>query len=381
MRLQHLIADAGRHVPFYREFWRQHGIDPARAAQRKLQDLPIVSKKDLLGHAIATRVDERTATPGLRIESTSGSSGQPFSMYLDRAIHFRRQWRFLMALAACGYRPGQKLMLVAGRNPSSIMRLGRWFYTDLEAGEESLAAEYRRIGPSVLYGPVSSLLVLADTLISQRATSPKPRVVICTAEQLLAPQRALLSVAFGPRIADFYGLTELGLVAWRPPAARSYRVATSDLLLEFLPTGRDDGAERLLVTDLRNKVCPMIRFDTGDLVRRQPGSHGLEIVGFAGREIDCLLLRGGRKVSPYRATLRLEEIGGIEQYEVIQRRDLSVDVYLWGRLQDPATAIASAQSSISTLLGGELAVRAHYAPAPRERGPEKFRPVRCEAGS
>ena len=381
MRLQHLIANAGRHVPFYREFWRQQGVDPDTAALRKLQDLPIVSKKDFLGHAVASRVDERTSTAGLRVESTSGSSGQPFSMYMDRAAQWRRQFRFLAALAGCGYRPGQKLMLVAGRNPSLIMRLARWFYTDLEAGEEALAAQYRRIAPSILYGPVSSLLVLADTLIRQGTKSPQPRVVICTAEQLLAPQRAVLAAAFGSRIADFYGMTELGLVAWRPPAARSYRVATSGLLLEFLPTGRDDGAERLLVTDLRNKVCPMIRFDTGDLVRRQPGSHGLDIVGFAGREIDCLLLRSGRKVSPYRATMRLEEIPGVEQYQVIQRRDLTVDVYLWGRLEDPAAAMANAQSTISDLLGDELPVRAHHAAAQREYGPGKFRPVRCEAGS
>ncbi len=124
----------------------------------------------------------------------------------------------------------------------------------------------------------------------------------------------------------------------------------------------------------------MIRFDTGDLVRRQQGPRGLEIVEFAGREIDCLLLRNGGKVSPYRATLRLEEIAGIVQYEVIQRRDLSVDVYLWGAPQDPAAATASAQCTIRTLLGGDLPVRAHYAKAPREGGSGKFRPVRCEAG-
>ncbi|MGH8253631.1 MAG: hypothetical protein ACRES2_06285, partial [Steroidobacteraceae bacterium] len=133
--------------------------------------------------------------------------------------------------------------------------------------------------------------------------------------------------------------------------------------------------------DLHNSVCPMIRIDTGDLVRRQQGPRGLDIVEFAGREIDCLLLRSGGKVSPYRATHLLKEIEGIEQFEVIQRRDLSVDVYLWGQLQNPAAAIASAQSAISSLLGGELPVSAHYAPAPRERSPGKFRPVRCEAGS
>lgn len=381
MRLQHLIANAGRHVPFYREFWRQHGVDPDTAALRKLQDMPIVSKRDFLALAGASRVDERISASRLRVESTSGSSGQPFSMYMDRASRWRRQFSFLAALAGCGYRPGQKLMLVAGRNPSWAMRAARWFYTDLEAGEAALAAAYRRIAPQVLYGPVSSLLVLADTLLRQHTKPPQPRVVICTAEQLLAPQRAVLSAAFGSQIADFYGMTELGLVAWRAPAARSYRVATDDLLLEFLPTGRDDGAERLLVTDLRNKVCPMIRFDTGDLVRRQPGSRGPEIVGFAGREIDCLLLRNGEKISPYRATLRLEGIPGVEQYQVIQRSDLSVDVYLWGRLQEPAVAMANAQSTISALLGNELPVRAHHAAAQPEYSPGKFRPVRCEAAS
>ena len=48
----------------------------------------------------------------------------------------------------------------------------------------------------------------------------------------------------------------------------------------------------------------------------------------SGRQVDCLKLANGRWLSPYEVTLALDRVDGIREYQVIQRNDLSVDLYV-----------------------------------------------------
>ncbi|HUO66540.1 MAG TPA: hypothetical protein VMV37_03340, partial [Gammaproteobacteria bacterium] len=282
--LQRLVNDAARHVPFYRSHWASAGIDVERLSlPRDFASLPVVRKNDLLAAGAQARLDDRRRRDDLVVDSTSGSSGQPFEVLLDRSAVRRRRLRFLRALVGAGYRPGERLMLVASRHATPIgARLLGWRYASLKQGEDALAAEYVRTRPGVLYGPLSSLLALADTLTTAHRGHPRPRLVVTTAEESTAAQRRILERAFGSRIADFYGMTELGLVAWREGCEKPYRVPATNLLLEYLPCAADDALERLVVTDLSGGAMPLIRYDTGDLVRRDRERPGAPIVRIAG---------------------------------------------------------------------------------------------------
>ena len=65
--LTRLVRDAARHVPFYRELYRRHGVDVARfSGVADLAKLPTISKADLLAHG------ERMVRPGLPPSSRRG---------------------------------------------------------------------------------------------------------------------------------------------------------------------------------------------------------------------------------------------------------------------------------------------------------------------
>jgi phenylacetate-CoA ligase len=271
-------------------------------------------------------------------------------------------------------------MLVASRHATPLgARLLGWTYASLKQGEDALAAEYLRTRPAVLYGPLSSLLALADRLTSGHAGHHRPRLVVTTAEELTAAQRRTLDRAFGSRIADFYGMTELGLVAWRQGGEAPYRLPATNLLLEYLPCAADDALERLVVTDLSGGAMPLVRYETGDLVRRDRSLPGAPIVRIAGREIDCLRLPGGRRVSPYRITTSLEVLEGVDQYEVVQNRDLSVDVSIRTAAADSAPLFELARQAVNHVCDGALPLRVKAMAAPDGTG-RKLRPVRCLAG-
>jgi phenylacetate-CoA ligase len=134
----------------------------------------------------------------------------------------------------------------------------------------------------------------------------------------------------------------------------------------------------LLVTDLGGGAMPLIRFDTGDLVERDRSRPDRPIVGFRGRSVDCLRLPDGRLVSPYRITLALEEVAGLQRYQVIQRRDLSVDALLWTGITEPRSIQRQADERLRALLGAGVDIRLRAIPGDPDNDARKFRPVSSE---
>jgi hypothetical protein len=103
------------------------------------------------------------------------------------------------------------------------------------------------------------------------------------------------------------------------------------------------------------------------------------LLEFSGREIDCLWLPGDRKLSPYRVSSALEEIPGLERFEVIQRADRSVDINVWSPLADVTPLLDQVTAAIRRVCDGQLPVRVHHRTAPLAVGAGKLRPVRSEA--
>ena len=329
IRLRQILLDALEHVPFYRQHWRNAGVDLTRVSSAvHLEFLPVVRKSDLLACEPELRLDDRYLRTALRGESTSGSTGQPFEMPIDRQSLNRRRWRFVRALMDVGYSPGDRLMLITEPPFPTGAAFLRWTYADLLRGEEAVFATFARAKPHVLYGPLTSLVLLAKRMLASPSVTWRPRLIVSTAEQLTDANRALLESAFSARVADFYGLTELGLVAYSIPGLSGYQLNHRDFHHELLPTAKKSDLERLVVTDLGGGAMPLIRFDTGDLVRRDHSRRGAPIVQISGRQVDCLKLANGRWLSPYEVTLALDRVDGIREYQVIQRNDLSVDLYV-----------------------------------------------------
>lgn len=381
-RVAWLLRDTAAHVPFYRELWGESRLaEVTSLGAEALAGLPLVGKSDLLAADPERLLHSRSRPADLAWEHTSGSSGRPFAMPIDRAGLRRRRLRFLRALLDCGYRPGRRLMLVSSQATGLIERRARWtqrmgwHYCDVGSHEERLRSDYLAIRPHVLYGPMGALLHLADDLRGGDTDRWRPRTVVSTGEQLMPQHRRRLVEAFGPSVTDFYGMTEFGLLSWRRVSDRAYRTPEGPFLMEFLPSTTEHGLESLVVTGLGGGALPLVRFDTGDLVRRDHSSPGAPIVEFVGRSMDSLRLPGGRSVSPYRVVVALEEIPGLQEYRVTQQVDGSVDVALRCRPADASRVSNLARSAMTGLCNG-LAVRLDCDSGPLPVVEGKLRPIR-----
>lgn len=381
-RVTWLLQDTAAHVPFYREFWGESRLaEVASLGAEALAGLPLVGKSDLLAADPARLLHSRSRAEDLAWEHTSGSSGRPFAMPIDRASLRRRRLRFLLALLECGYRPGRRLMLISSQATGDIERRARWtrrlgwHYCDVGSSEERLRSDYLAIRPHVLYGPMSALLNLAEDLRGRGTDRWRPGTLISTGEQLMPQHRRQLVEAFGPSVTDFYGMSEFGLVSWRRVSDRAYRTPEGPYFMEFLPSANEQGLESLVITGLGERALPLVRFDTGDLVRRDHEAPGAPIVEFVGRSMDSLRLPGGRSVSPYRIAVALEEIPGLQEYRVTQQIDGSVDVALRCRPADASRVSNFARSAMTGLCNGvEVRLDCDSGPLPAVEG--KLRPIR-----
>lgn len=373
-RLRRLVQEAYEFVPFYRRHWNH--LLPAIRQSQDLATLPILRKADLLAVPASERIDRRYAAANLGRETTSGSSGQPFTVYFDKRVWLRRRIRFIRGLLACGYRPGQKLMLISSRHSAPLMRLVHWHYVDLQLGERELCSRYQQMRPQTLYGPLSALLLLAGRNM-EHPQPHRPKLVISTAEQLTSLHRRQLERAFEAPVADLYGSTELGLVAWRAPATNYYTWASRTLYAEFLPMGDGSNMEHLIVSDLYAGPSPLIRFDTGDLVRRDHERPDRPICEFAGRSVDCLRLPDGSRISPYQVTMSLEDLP-VDRYEVVQRANESIDITLWTKTTGADALARRAEEIVARLCAHQVKVSAHQSTEDLPLTGRKFRPVRSE---
>ncbi len=335
-KLKKLINDAFQNVPYYHDLMNKVGIFPDQIQSLDdIRKLPITNKSMLQQYPNDYLLNRQFSLNQLFRERSSGSTGQPFTVYYDSAYQITRNLLFLRALFAIGYRLGQKLILISSRARRSIPLL-RWHYLPLEMPVEQIFNAICKANPSVLYGPRTILIRMAETMSGKIVNIPKLSKIVSTAESLSTSDRTLLTNVFQCRVYDFYGSTEMGLIGWECVSQQGYHLSTDRLLIEYLPINNRTNCYRLVVTNLDLAAMPLIRFDTGDIVEFDKqaacpcGSRLPKLQRIEGRYIDCIKLSDGVILTPYQINCAIEKLPEIGQYKIIQTsyNDLNVKINL-----------------------------------------------------
>lgn len=361
-KLKRLVTDAYQNVPYYHDLMDKSGFSPDTI--QSLDDIrrfPITTKKTLQKSPTDYLLNSRFPSEQLFSERSSGSTGQPFTVYYDSAYKMTRNLLFLRGLFAIGYRLGQKVTLISSRARRSIPLL-RWHYLPLEMPIDQMLSGIRKTNPTVLYGPRTILIRLAETMSPKDINIPKLSKIVSTAESLSVSDRTLLAKAFKCKVFDFYGSTEMGLVGWQCVKQEGYHLSSDRLLVEYLPIDSAPNRYRLVITNLDLAAMPLIRFDTGDIVEpaEQEGclcGRGLpKLQRVDGRYIDCIKLANGEILTPYQINCAIEKLPEVGQYKIIQNsyHDLNVKVnLLYG---DPATIEKKLKNIIQSFFYSEMVI-------------------------
>jgi phenylacetate-coenzyme A ligase PaaK-like adenylate-forming protein len=346
-RLAELTAYASERSPFWRE--------RLPTAEPRLDRLPVLTKDELIGSFDELVTDRRLRLDDLlhhldqidddalyldefRVMTSSGSSGRKAVFVYDRAAWTGCAAMFMRRSAWIGIRPSlprQRLAMVWGASPTHMSRRGA---VSLDVGVHrvcplgvtqplpELVARLNEFQPRQLSAYPSVAAQLADEQLAGRLRL-RLEGLTTNSEPLTPAVRERLEQAFGVRTYNFYATTE-GLYG-NDCEAGSMHLLDDMCIVENVD---DDGepvppgelGSRLLVTNLFNRVLPLIRFEISDLVAVEPepcpcGRSLMRLRSLEGRAEDVLRLRGVA-VHPLQFALVTAD-PDVREFQVVQEGD------------------------------------------------------------
>jgi phenylacetate-CoA ligase len=329
-QVRRLVRHAWRHVPYYRRLLEQVGVHPdAITGVADLARLPVSRRVDLQAVPFEARVAAGVSGEGCVNFGTSGSTGSPLRLLRTQREQTMLFGFRLRAQIDSGLRPHHRRVNL-GSPPKVFLahRLGifRTSNLPLTLSLDEMLAQLEAIRPDVLYGIPNLLEPMVRRYRAERLRRLGVRMVFSGAEPLSRPLHEEIAAAFGCPVTDFYGAHEINLIAWECRRCGQYHTVDDSVVVEVLRDGKpvapgEDG--EIYVTALHSWAMPLIRYQLGDLVRRPAHPRPCPI-GFgcleqvSGRKVDFLPLPSGAHVNPYAVAYALDQLGGLETFQVVQ---------------------------------------------------------------
>ena len=385
-RVDELLRFARLQSPFYEQHWRSLPSD-----RHTLRDVPVVTKSELMARfddwatdrsvtrsAVAEFLADRSHIGQLflgkyLVWKSSGSTGEPGVFVQDRTalavydallavemqsprVASRYAWGFL----AQGGRAA--LVVATGDHFASIASWQRvcrgapWpnarAFSVMEPMHD-LVAQLNAYQPAFLASYPTTLGLLADERRAGRLTIA-PTCIWSGGEYLSASSRAAIERAFGALVVNEYGASECMSIAHSCAEGRLHVngdwVVLEPVDRDYRPTPVGEPSHTALLTNLANRIQPVIRYDLGDSITVSPTpcacGSALPSIRAEGRRDDVLSLRArdGQYVRllPLALTSVVEDVTVDHRFQLVQSAPDRIDVRL--AVSDPRQRSAQWQA-------------------------------------
>jgi phenylacetate-CoA ligase len=219
--------------------------------------------------------------------------------------------------------------------------------------------------PAYLASYPTMLMVLADERRAGRLRID-PSVVWSGGEYLAPAAHADLERAFGCPVVNEYGASECMSIAFGCPAGwlhvNADWVIVEPVEADHSPTPPGETSHTVLITNLANRVQPVIRYDLGDAVVLNPErcrcGNPLPAIRVQGRREDVLSFEAGDgtrvRLIPLALTTVVEEAADVHRFQIVQSGPgvlaLRIDI---DEPQSRARAYEAAASGLRRYLAGQ----------------------------
>ncbi len=340
-KLRLLIRHAYDNVPFYREIFDRKKLRPEDIrGEADLPKFPVVTKEDFRRNFPGRCVAGNLPRSAWILNSTSGSTGNPFQFAMSKDFVGSKYARYLRGLDWCHIGLTDRYLRVWGvhrfrfgerpfrKHVLSFYELSAF---DMDDRPPEFYADYiRRFRPVALEAYTSAVVKLARLLKGAGIGDVRVKSILVSAENLTATDRKLLEEVFGAQVFDRYGSRECGAIAQECDRHQGLHLNAESFIMEFVASGdsRDDTmGKKIVITNLDNYAMPFIRYEIGD--RGEPEGtvcacgRGLPLIRkIAGRETDFLYLPSGRMVPFLFFNYFFEQYGSrIRNFKVVAKDD------------------------------------------------------------
>jgi phenylacetate-CoA ligase len=351
-QLRALLAHCHDHVPYYRRVLDEAGLSPrSDLSLADFRRLPLLTRqiyqanfRDLQARALP---DGMIAAGEAR---TSGTDGVPIKMLKTNRESLWWAAFYLRDLEWSGLDPRGRLASIRfmGSSPQELPRLlagvtfpywthfcqplletGPAHVMDIRQDPRRQLSWLREVDPDYLSSAPSNLEFLAGLLVESGQTLPKLRAIQSVGESLPPLSRQRIEAGFGVPVKNLYSATEAGYLASPCPLGHGLHVHAENVLAEVLDSDNrpclPGQTGRLVLTCLHGFQTPFVRYDILDDVTLAPSpcpcGRGLPLwTQVEGRRHPLLHLPGGGRKSVMSLLYGIRQVGGMHQFQFIQRR-------------------------------------------------------------
>ena len=371
-RVRETLQYARAHVPYYRD----NGGSPA-----DLSSWPVLDKATVAASPRSFQSEETRRERLLHFQSR-GTTGTPLTVICDpqayqteMAFRWRhRAWAGIAFGSRAAYVAGHQVIPAGRRRPPFWVFdrcENRMLFSSYHIGELTLPHYLRaleRFNPDLLHGYPSSLFLLANAALRTKSFI-RPRAIITASETLLEHQRAAIERAFGTKVYNWYGQTEL---TCNIVECREGRLHTRPDygVLEVLSDGT------MVATGLNNMAMPLIRYRTGDRARLGEGccSCGCRfplVEAIEGRSEDYIVTPEGFAVG--RLDHIFKGVRGVLEAQVVQPNLNTIVLRIVRGEEYARGAEEHIRSEARGRLGELMSIRFEYVPVIERAPGGKFR--------
>jgi amino acid adenylation domain-containing protein len=355
-----ILTHVWRHSPFYREYYRSHGIKESDLPDVGVEDLPFLTKGLLMENFDRALCDTRLRKTDLEqwiqdnpdpaqnykrdfiVVHSSGSSGNIGIFVYDSGA-----WRLANAcmaglfptptnlgrtkiafyIASHGHFAG---VTVASRIPQVNFEV--LILSLLDSSEQAL----RRLNafqPDRLVGYSSSIVPLADMALHNKLDI-HPASIFVTGDLLTPDMEETIRRAWDVPLYVQYSASESMYIAFKNAREEEMAVITDLNIVEILGEdnrGVQPGREgRIVLTNLYNHTLPVLRYELADRAVRGVDREGSlptirEIKGRVNQPLPVVLENGSRDtISPH--VLGEFYVPGLEKMQYISRSPADVEI-------------------------------------------------------
>ncbi len=349
-KLKSLLVHAGRSVPYYRDLFKEGGINPGECNDLAfLKKIPLLTKEAIqtnLNGLISIKSDRKK----LLKCRTGGSTGKGLVFYVD---NFKRASVVAFRLRGdswTGVSPFSRTAVLWAVDPSQVFFQGLWKKTkelasnqriyDLWQLSQDNVNQYvdsiNRLKPELIVGYSTGLYMLSILMEKEKIRIFGQPKIISTAEMLTDHMADQIGRNISPLVFNRYGCREVGPLAMTCGAG-GWHINCDNIIFEVTDSHGNSLncgiSGKAVVTDLNNFSMPFIRYSIEDMASLSSkncrcGRVFPLISKIKGRTGDFLMAENGKPVHMSRIVLYMETFNLLSLYQIHQKRDKNIFLQL-----------------------------------------------------
>ncbi len=360
-RLRALVTHAYERVPMYQRRFEEAGVAPLQI--RGVEDMPLLP---ILGRSeIQTTPIEAMLTRGLdprrlaRVR-TSGSTGVPVTVFIGRRELDRRTWmsRYRSRVVS-GCRPWARRVDVQMPRPVLWWQRPARRFSDVRVDKRLPASEIvrriRKYKPQLVSAWPSTWLQICEEIEKTTGRERVAGVYRSGGEDLESYVEKKVESVLLQGLTRYYGSWEFGSIGLECAPRSGFHIYSDNVVVETVPAefsaSSVSGGGEILITALRQKAMPLIRYRIGDYGvlserRCRCGSPFPILEELLGRTNDVVETRSGRTVTGHEFYNAFRPLEYLNRFQFVQRTPGAIEA----RIQPNDRFDAAAEDEVRQIL-------------------------------